>query len=130
MKINKGKIALIHVAKAKLNMDDDTYRDLLENVCGTRSAKDVETKDFENLMAVFRQIGFQKEVRMTQKQYLKIKALEFKLGWRDNPARLSGFAKRVCADNNWKRFGIKRASKLIQGLQRMLDYGKEEKIEQ
>lgn len=126
MKISKGKIALIHVAKAKLNMDDDTYRELLENVCGTRSAKDVETKDFESLMNVFRQIGFQKEMRMTQKQYLQIKALEFKLGWRDNPARMCGFAKRIGGDSNWKQFGVKRASSLIQGLQRMLDYGKEE----
>jgi hypothetical protein len=50
--------SLIHVAKARLGLDDETYRNLLERVCGVRSARDVHPRHFPFLMEMFAELGF------------------------------------------------------------------------
>ncbi|MCO2667365.1 regulatory protein GemA, partial [Pseudomonas aeruginosa] len=40
MSLRAVNLAKIHIAKAQLGMDDDTYRALLARVAGVRSAKD------------------------------------------------------------------------------------------
>ncbi len=52
------QIALIHVAKRKLGLEDSEYRDFLEAVCGARSARDVPLADFSYLMERFAELGF------------------------------------------------------------------------
>lgn len=41
MSLRAVNLAKIHIAKAQLGMDDDTYRALLARVAGVRSAKDL-----------------------------------------------------------------------------------------
>lgn len=55
--VNKEEIALIHVAKAKLKLSEDNYRDILSGFHVTTS-KDLDVQQFNNLMKVFAGLGF------------------------------------------------------------------------
>ncbi|WP_300656251.1 gp16 family protein [Pseudomonas sp.] len=51
-------LAKIHIAKAQLGLDDDTYRDLLARVAGVRSAKDLNKRQAGAVLAEFERLGF------------------------------------------------------------------------
>lgn len=55
---NKKLKQLIHVAKNKLHMDDDLYRDVLEQVTGLRSTTEMTTKQLEAVLDRLKQSGF------------------------------------------------------------------------
>jgi phage gp16-like protein len=61
MALTKGQIAVLHVAKTKLCLDDDTYRDILEAHGGARSAKSLDYKGFLAVMEHFKTCGFKKQ---------------------------------------------------------------------
>ncbi len=50
--------AAIHVGKAQLGLDEDTYRDLLQLVTGKRSAKDMTPAEREKVLDEMRRRGF------------------------------------------------------------------------
>jgi phage gp16-like protein len=52
-------LAKIHIAKAQLGLDDDTYRALLARVAGVRSAKDLNKRQIGAVLAEFERLGFQ-----------------------------------------------------------------------
>ena len=55
----KKWIRMIHVAKAKLNVDDESYRALLTGACGVSSAKDIKTwEQYDAVMKAFAKLGF------------------------------------------------------------------------
>lgn len=51
-------IALIHVAKKQLGLDDDDYRALLERVTGKRSCRDMSPAQLSAVVDEFRRLGF------------------------------------------------------------------------
>ncbi|MDO9625162.1 MAG: regulatory protein GemA [Pseudomonas sp.] len=51
-------LAKIHVAKAQLGLDDETYRALLARIAGVRSAKDLNTRQIGAVLAEFERLGF------------------------------------------------------------------------
>ena len=51
-------IKLIHTGKRALGLDDDTYRDMLENVTGLRSCADMSDKNLTAVLAHMREKGF------------------------------------------------------------------------
>ena len=51
-------LAKIHVAKAQLGLDDDTYRALLARIAGVRSAKDLNTRQIGAVLAEFERLGW------------------------------------------------------------------------
>jgi phage gp16-like protein len=55
--INNRKVALVHVAKARLGLDDATYRAMLASV-GVGSSKDLNQTRFDELMKRFEAGGF------------------------------------------------------------------------
>ena len=56
----KQWVRMIHVAKSKLNLDDNQYRALLTGACGLESSKDIKTwKQYESVMAAFAKLGFE-----------------------------------------------------------------------
>lgn len=57
MKANSKAMAAIHAAKRDLGMDDDTYRDMLFNVAGKRSAKDLNKEGVSKVLDHLRSIG-------------------------------------------------------------------------
>lgn len=59
---NRGKlIAVIHVGKKELGLDDDTYRDMLEHVTGKRSAKDLKIVELNKVIRELENKGFKHE---------------------------------------------------------------------
>src|SRR5512143_3599776 len=111
--VSKGQIKLVHIAKTRLGLTDEEYREILELYGGAHSSKDLSPAGFFNVMDHFRELGFQSrggdvfgaapmvnekpgEVieMVTSAQKAKIRQLERELGWDDNPARLQNFVSK------------------------------------
>ena len=69
---HRRDITLIHVARQKLGMDDDTYRALLHDRFGVASSKDMDWKQRRQLLDYFKTLGF--KVRSTGKATGAVKA--------------------------------------------------------
>ena len=67
MKFNKkaNLIKLIHVAKTKLGLDDDVYRDILESTTGKTSSKLLTPAQLEAVLDRLKQLGFTVESNKT-----------------------------------------------------------------
>lgn len=63
MKFNKkaNLIKLIHVAKTKLGLDDDVYRDILQSTTGKTSSKLLTPAQLEAVLDRLKQLGFEVE---------------------------------------------------------------------
>lgn len=63
MKFNKkaNLIKLIHVAKTKLQLDDELYRDILESTTGKTSSKLLTPAQLEAVLDRLKQLGFEVE---------------------------------------------------------------------
>ena len=63
MKFNKkaNLIKLIHVAKTKLGLDDEVYRDILESTTGKNSSKLLTPAQLEAVLDRLKQLGFEVE---------------------------------------------------------------------
>lgn len=59
MPLPRNKLALIHVAKAKLGLSDPDYRALLKRAAGVDSARDLDDKGFAAVFAELKRAGFQ-----------------------------------------------------------------------
>jgi len=58
MQNQKSRLAIIHLAKKQLGLDDDAYRAILSGA-GVASAKDIETElQFNTVMGAFLRLGF------------------------------------------------------------------------
>lgn len=51
-------LSRIHIAKAQLGLDDDTYRALLARIAGVRSAKDLNQLQMRAVLAEFQRLGW------------------------------------------------------------------------
>lgn len=51
--LDKKKLALIHIVKRELNLSDQEYRDILHQITGVRSAKDLDETAFKRLLRYF-----------------------------------------------------------------------------
>jgi len=134
--LSRGQIKLIHMAKDRLELSYEEYREVLQLYGGVGSSKDLDAEGFFSVMEFFREMGFQrrgnvfeppcKDVKgpckllemVTPGQRALILHLEKDLGWSDNPLRLENFLA--------KRFGIKKirtkgqAIKIIEALKAIL----------
>ncbi|WP_243310082.1 gp16 family protein [Fundidesulfovibrio agrisoli] len=54
-------LAKVHIARKDLNLDDDTYRELLHRVTGHESAKDCTVPELVRVVAEFRRKGWQEK---------------------------------------------------------------------
>lgn len=54
----RREIQLIHVARQKVSMDEDTYRALLHDRFGVSSSKDMDWKQRKELLDHFKTLGF------------------------------------------------------------------------
>lgn len=52
------KIALVHVAKRQLGLDEDTYRDILRRWGGVESSVDLDPVGFQKVMIRMEHLGF------------------------------------------------------------------------
>ena len=70
---HKAKIAQIHVAKKQLDMDDDSYRDMLERITGQRSAADLNVGQIRDVLTELRRRGFESSYKCAYKMMRELK---------------------------------------------------------
>ena len=58
MTISKPRKTILHVAKAKLGLDDDVYRQVLVRIAGVTSSTELDQAGFEAIMGFFDYCGF------------------------------------------------------------------------
>ena len=58
MAIGRKKKALVHIAKEDLDLDDDSYRQILKGVAGVESSTQLTAEGFEKVMRRFEEMGF------------------------------------------------------------------------
>lgn len=129
--IDRSKLAVVHVARKELRLDEDQYRALLRAECGVESAAQLDDAMFSRLMKRFEKLGFvstakqqrrDRRVRrpaalITTEQQALIDQLFRKLGW-DEPSRRMGFSKRCCRKSFPQTRGD--ANRVIEGLKAIL----------
>lgn len=59
----KKALALVHIAKGQLAMEDDVYRDLLERLTGMRSAAKLDSTQLKAVLDEFKRLGWQSKPR-------------------------------------------------------------------
>jgi len=60
MPLTRNQIMILHVAKNRLCLDDDSYRDALEAHGGARSSKGLDFRGYINVMKHFERCGFKR----------------------------------------------------------------------
>jgi hypothetical protein len=58
MRPSKRQLALLHVAKQKLGLTNDDWRALLLRLGGTASARELDAKGYETVLASLERLGF------------------------------------------------------------------------
>ena len=62
-RITRKQKALLHVAKAQLGLDDESYRAMLGSIAGVRSSTKLKTAKFREVMDHLKRYGFEKTHR-------------------------------------------------------------------
>ncbi|MCF7874712.1 MAG: regulatory protein GemA [Candidatus Omnitrophica bacterium] len=115
-KIDKKKLALIHIVKKELGLDDSKYRKILKEAAGVASAKDLDRAGFRKLMNHFVRSRHWKSKPdgLTIRQKIYIKMLVEDLGWEKD--HLNNFIHKYYHKNNFDQLSKKEAIKLIESL--------------
>jgi hypothetical protein len=58
--LSRRQLRLLHAARRKLRLDDDTYRAILRQHGGVESSKDLDAAGFDRVVRYFRERGFNK----------------------------------------------------------------------
>ncbi len=58
MAIGRKKKAVVHIAKEKLKLDEETYRQILKGIAGVESSTELTREGFERVMKRFQEMGF------------------------------------------------------------------------
>ena len=114
--ISPKKLALIHVVKKELGLEEKEYRRILWLVAGVRSARDLDEAGFRKLMRYFvRRDEFRANaLGLTLKQKLYVKSLASDLGW--EAEHLRNFIRKYYRQEGLEALDRKQASKLIESL--------------
>lgn len=65
MFMDKRKISLVQIAKSRVGMVDEDYRQMLQSVAGVGSAKDMDKHGFDAVMRRFQDLGFTSDFAKT-----------------------------------------------------------------
>jgi phage gp16-like protein len=76
----RGLLAVAHIAKAQLAIEDDDWRDLVERETGKRSCADVETPALLKLMQRLEAMGFVNKQKV-QRGFKKSRKPQARLCW-------------------------------------------------
>lgn len=71
MKNRNQLLAAIHIGKKKLGLDDDVYRDMLENLTGKRSAKALNLNQLHDVIKHLDHLGFRSPKNFGNKPKVK-----------------------------------------------------------
>lgn len=133
--IGRDKIALIHVARRDLQLDEDLYRLLLKEAAGVTSSRDLTEAGFLAVMARFERIGFKSRPApdqvgaaplgerlgmATPAQIAYIRGLWAKWLGRQDEAALIQWIEAKYHVSAIRFMDVVRAQKAIEGLKRMV----------
>ena len=129
----RSLIAMVHIGKARLGMDDATYRAWLEKHTGKRSSTDLTDKDLAGLVKVLRDQGALEEApakakviagrgtnRPTDAQWKTARGFAKKIGLDgglDGEA-FASFVKRIAKVDNPRFLTKSSMAKVIIGLEK------------
>ena len=123
-------IKLIHIAKKQLNLDDDTYRHLLQTITKKSSTKDMTVWELEKVVASLKSKGFKvssskKSGKITAKEpvHRKIRSLWLELadaGAVKNRSEkaINAYVKRITGIEMMDNLNTAEAMKVIESLKR------------
>ncbi|NTJ42574.1 regulatory protein GemA [Agrobacterium larrymoorei] len=129
--VTPKQIALLHVAKKQLGLDEDTYRAILVKVTGYDSAADLHQPGFLAAVKYFTAMGFRstwtkrsygyRPTMATPAQVELIRSLWAKFLGRDdeNDAELSKWLDRFHKVSSLRFVDSKKAAKVISALRNM-----------
>jgi len=126
----KKELAVIHIAKSELGLDDETYRDLLYEWTGEKSSADLDKEGRHEVIEAFKKMGFEPESEREERlsiedddkpQVQKIKQLWLKLhevGAVTNPSleSLNAYVQRMTEVDRVQWLGTQDAVMVIEAL--------------
>jgi len=126
----KKELAVIHIAKDELGLDDGEYRDLMEAWTGEESAGDMDEAQRHEVIENFKEMGFEPQSDRDERleigdddkpQVKKIKQLWLKLhevGAVTNPSleSLNAYVQRMTETDRVQWLGTTDASRVIEAL--------------
>ena len=118
--IDHKKLAVIHIVKKELGLSEEAYRDLLYQVCGVRSAKELDDRKFLRLMRAFAASPAYRvnSQGLTFRQLLYIRSLKAQTGWDD--AHFTNFLKKYYHVDTIEMLSKPEASKVINALKNII----------
>lgn len=118
--IDHKKLAVIHIVKKELQLDEQEYRDTLERVAGVRSARELDDDSFRKLMAFFARSRYYRTRKdgVTFRQKMFIQHLVTDLAW--DETHFHNFLKKYYKTQNLDLLSKKEASKVIESLKHIL----------
>ena len=130
-------LAKIHIAKKELGLDDDLYREILQDEFGVGSAADLRVEELEGLVARFEAKGWQsraKESRPGGRSYntktaqaeaLRDRARQAALHTELNEKRFRGLVKKICGVDELEWCGeAVRLKRLVAVIESMVKKGR------
>ena len=119
-KLDKKKIALIHVAKAKVGMTEVEYRELLSSF-SVSSSKDLAPGDFGEMMTHFEKLGFVSTFRGKPKpkesrKLLRSKIYAIRTAMNLPESYVDAMAQRMFGIDSYRWLDADRLHKLVAAL--------------
>lgn len=123
-KNRKGLIAKIHIAKQQLNMDDDTYRAILQRTTGQNSAKNCNLAQLQRVIVEMERLGFKpstksigrKPLHFTDMSELMNKIAVLLKNLDKSWAYANGIAKRMFEKDNVNQLNAEQLRKVLIAL--------------
>jgi phage gp16-like protein len=118
--LDHKKLAVIHITRNELGLDEKEYRDTLEKVTGVRSSSELDEAGFRKLMRYFARSHHYRvnQYGMTFRQKLYIRHLVEDLGW--NEFHFGNFLHKYYHTDAVEKLDKAAASKLIESLKHIL----------
>jgi phage gp16-like protein len=122
--MDRKKLALIHIIKKELKLDDTEYRGILQQVAGVTSAKDLDDEKFRKLMNYFVRSKYYQvnPFGLTMKQKLYIKYLMQQVGWQEG--HLNNFLQKYYHKDGIDKLTKEEAIKAIESLKNVKEHGR------
>ncbi|OQW67461.1 MAG: hypothetical protein BVN35_20365 [Proteobacteria bacterium ST_bin11] len=133
MTLTNKQLAFLHVLKKLNGLNDDEYRDLLEEAAGVRTASELTGEAFSRVLNLMETLGYevnQREVppqfgnrpgMATQRQIDFIYGMGRKVFVRDNEIALSHWLEHKFYVSHLRFLDRKTAGKAIEGLKAMIN---------
>lgn len=130
--LSRDKLALVHVAKRDLQLEEDIYRATLRDAAGVDSARLLSEEGFRAVMRRMEQLGFKQQPAArthdlgerigmaTSAQLVYVRALFYRWLGREDEAALVKFVAGRYGVSALRFLDVVRASKAIEGLKKMV----------